>query len=154
MARKPRPVSVDKLLEKFFRDLGQEQKYRELKVFDVWDRVMGEEIKSNAVPVSINQGRLTVAVRNSVWLTELGFTRQKIKTRLNRDLGRGTIKDISFRIGQIPERTEAGDAKDKKPGTLDPALDKKIEQMLGSIKDQALRKILKDWFCAMGSDPG
>jgi hypothetical protein len=151
MARKPRPVSVDKLLEKFFKDLGQEQKYRELKVFDVWDRVMGEEIKSNAVPVSINQGRLTVAVRNSVWLTELGFTRQKIKNRLNRDLGRGTVKDISFRIGQVPEAVEEKKIQELGPKSPVPALAKEIDRMLGSVQDKKLRQLLKDWLEAMAT---
>jgi len=149
MPSKKRPAPLDKLLDQFFKERGQEQKYRELKVFEVWDQVMGEEIKSNAVPVSVNQGRLQVSVRNSVWLTELGFARQKLKTKLNRNLGRGVIKDISLRIGQVPEHGAADTQEEKPPQIKDPALDKKIDQMLASVGDEALRKLLKDWLAAM-----
>jgi len=149
MPRKKRPAPLEKLLDQFFKDRGQEQKYRELKVFDVWDQVMGEEIKSNAVPVSVNQGRLVVSVRNSVWLTELGFTRQKIKNKLNRNLGRGTIKDISLRIGPVPERGAADTQEEKPPQIKDPELAKKLDRMLASVGDEDLRKLLKDWFAAI-----
>jgi hypothetical protein len=152
MPKKPQPVSLDKLLEKFFRDKGQEQKYRELKVFEVWEKVMGGEIRSNAAPVSINQGRLVVSVRNSVWLTELGFTRQKIKTKLNRNLGKGTVTDISFRIGPVPEPAAARHEEIKPSKFKDPALAKKLDRMLASVHDESLRKSLKDWFAAIAGE--
>jgi hypothetical protein len=149
MRPKSRAVPLDKLLDQFFKEHGHEQQYRELKVFEVWDQVMGEEIKSNASPVSIMQGHLKVAVRNSVWLTELGFARLKIKTKLNRKLGRGVIKDISFRIGPAPEPPEMKAGGDKKPSPLNPALGEKVDRMLGSVPDKDLRALLKDWFAAM-----
>jgi len=149
MERKGQPVAVNKLVEKFFREIGQEQRFRELKVFEVWEQLMGEEIRENARPVSVNQGRLLVVVRNSIWLTELGFARQKIKGKLNRALGKGTIKDITFRIGPIPEKTEAKIQPGKISGKADPELAEKIERMLGALDDRRLKELLKNWLSAL-----
>jgi len=149
MKSKNRPLALDKLLEKFFRERGEEQRFRELGVFDAWEAKMGEEIKRNAHPVSINQGRLVVVVRNSVWLTELGFARQKIKSKLNRELGKGTIKDITFRIGQIPEPLVEKSEAEQNAQTAAARLGERFEQLLASIDDQNLRALLKGWLAAL-----
>ncbi len=101
MERKGKAVPVGSLVEKFFRGLGQEQRLRESRVFEVWDEAVGADIARNARPVSVKDGLLVVEVRNPVWMTELTFARPKLKSKLNRALGRGAIRDISFRIGEF-----------------------------------------------------
>jgi len=150
MDRKGKPVAMAKLAEKFLRGIGQQHRLRELGIFDVWDQLVGGEIAKNAQPVSISDGRLIVAVSSSVWLNELGFARPKIKARLNRELGKGTIKDITFRIGEIknesPRQTPG-----QKPPSIDPELSRKIDQALASIDDAAFRDTLKAWLTALAS---
>ena len=149
MDRKAKPVSADKLLEKFFRDMGEDQRFRELGVFEVWDELMGEEIRKNAQPVSVNKGRLIVSVRNSMWLNELGFSRPKIKSKLNRELGKGTITDITFRIGSIPEKkAEEAEVKQSRKAP-DPKSIEQIKRMVSSIEDERLRELLKNWLAAV-----
>jgi len=148
--RKTKTASpIGDLLERYFREQGQEQKFSELKVFSEWDNVVGEAISANACPVSVNQGHLVVAVRNSMWLTELGFDEKKYRNKLNRLLGKGVIKTISFRIGQIPEREKPAAQAQSQP--LDPQLAKKIDKILASVEDENLQKLLKDWLTALGS---
>jgi len=137
------PKSLEKILEKFFREQGQEQRFKEIKVFQVWDQAVGEEISKNAIPISVNQGRLLVAVRNSIWLNELGFSRQKLKSKLNRALGKNIIKEISFRISELPDQKPnqiKPEPKEKSPELL-----KKLEQLLSTIDDQNLKQLLKNW---------
>lgn len=138
-----KPESLDRLLEKFFRQHGQEQRFKELKVFDAWNEAVGEQISRNAQPVSVNQGRLVVSVRNSIWLQELGFSRQKLKNKLNRILGKGVIKDISFRIGQIADAESVEKISQAPSKPLSPELEQKINNLLISIEDPELRAELK-----------
>jgi len=149
MERKRRPLSLDKLLEQFFREHGQEQRFRELKVFEEWDKVLGEEIRENARPVSVNQGRLVVSVRNSIWLTELGFARQKLKSKLNRALGKGTIKDITFRIGPLEKKAGGKNHPEQIDNPSDPELAGRIEKMLEKVADPELKGLLKNWLCTL-----
>jgi hypothetical protein len=146
--RKSKTASpIGDLLERYFREQGQEQRFSELKVFSEWDNVVGEVISANARPVSVNQGHLVVAVRNSMWLTELGFDEKKYRNKLNRLLGKGVIKSISFRLGQLPEREKPAG---REPQPIDPQLAGKIETILASVEDEPLRKLLKDWLTALG----
>jgi len=147
--KKTAPMPLEKLLEKFFRDQGQERRFKELKVFQVWNQAVGEEIGKNAQPVSVNQGRLVVSVRNSIWLSELGFERQKLKRKLNRVLGKDIIQEISFRIGPIPDSSPAPEKPrpDLKP--LSPELEQKLNDLLSSIEDPDLRNQLKNLILAI-----
>jgi len=140
---KPGPKPLEKILEKFFREQGQEQSFKEIKVFQIWRQAVGEEISKNAIPISVNQGRLLVAVRNSIWLNELGFARQKLKSKLNRALGKNIIKEISFRISELPEQKPI--QLNPEPKEKSPELLKKLEQLLATIDDQNLKQLLKNW---------
>ncbi len=144
MPDKPEPI--EKLIEKFFREAGEEQRYRESKVFQIWNQVVGEEISQNAQPVMVENGRLVVAVRNSLWLSELGFERHKIKRKLNRRLGKGTIREISFRIGNIPELGSKAEVftSPQLERFAPSQLKKEIEIKLEKIKDPELRESLKN----------
>jgi len=147
MNKTPQPLS--KLIERFFKELGEEQRLREIKVFEVWNKVVGEKISENAKPVQIEKGRLVVVVRNSIWLSELGFERHKLKQRLNRLLGRGTVKEIIFRIGNLPAKEEAKEAlKEPKPKHL---LTQEWEEKLKQIQDPELRDMLKSYLEALDS---
>lgn len=147
MDRKAKPVSADKLLEKFFREMGEDQRFRGLRIFEVWDTLMGEEISKNAQPVSINQGRLVVSVRNSIWMNELQFSKLKIRSKLNRELGKDTITDVTFRIGPILEKKREEPAMPSRKA-LDSKSMERINRMVASIEDEQLRKLLKNWMAA------
>jgi len=144
-----KPESVEKLLEKFFREVGEEQRFRESKVFQVWKQVVGEEISQNAQPIMVERGRLIVAVRNSLWLSELGFERHKIKRKLNRLLGKGTIREISFRIGNVNEPAPESLCSETAPAQISckPQVEQEIKSKLEEIKDPELKEILKNLLC-------
>ncbi len=137
------PEPLEKVLQRFFRQHGQERKFNELKVFELWNEAVGPEIGKNAQPVSVNNGWLTVKVRNSIWLQELGFERQKLKRKLNRLLGKGTITDITFRIGPIadPQPEPAPNKSPAKPLSKD--LERKFESLVQAVDDPQLREQLK-----------
>ena len=63
----------------------------------IWDDIVGPNAAKVSSAVACRDGVLFVEVKNSVWAAELSFLKRDIIKRLNRRLGRGTVKDIRFR---------------------------------------------------------
>jgi len=148
MKKRIAPEPLENILRRFFRSHGQEQKLNELKVFERWEEAVGPEIARNAQPLSVHNGWLAVKVRNSIWLSELGFEKQKLKSRLNRLLGKGTITDLTFRIGTLDEPRRGSSEKEPAARTRGKKLDRKLETLLLAVDDPQLREQLKDLLIA------
>jgi hypothetical protein len=79
----------------------------DLKIWKIWDRAVGKRIAKHARPSTIKRGVLVVKVSDSVWLQELEFKAEDIRTRLNSELKREAIKRIRFKVGE-PQGAEPG----------------------------------------------
>jgi hypothetical protein len=73
----------------------------DIKLWKLWDGIVGAEIASHARPSSIKKGILVVKVSDSVWLQELEFRAHEIIERINSALQREAIKKIRFRVGEL-----------------------------------------------------
>ena len=56
--------------------------------------MMGDEAASHAVPKFFKHGRLTIAVPSSLWAQHVYVHRHELITRINLELGEGTVKEI------------------------------------------------------------
>ena len=74
--------------------------FEDMKLWKLWDGVVGKKIANHARPSSIKGGTLVVKVSDSVWLQELEFRAHEIRERINRALQREAIKKIRFRVGE------------------------------------------------------
>lgn len=72
-----------------------------LRVWRLWDRVLGEEIARNARPAAFKGSLLLVYVTSSTWLHHLRFVKQDIVRRLNDGLGQPLVSDIKFKVGSF-----------------------------------------------------
>lgn len=70
-----------------------------LRVWRLWDRVVGEDIARNARPAAFKGSLLLVNVTSSTWLHHLRFVKQDIITRLNEELGQPLVSDLKFKVG-------------------------------------------------------
>lgn len=94
-ASEPKPIGA--ALTSLLEELGLGQRIRQLKVLEVWSRVVGERIAGVAMAEHIDRGRLIVRVSKAPWRTELLFMKRQIIERLNSALGEQIVKDIIFR---------------------------------------------------------
>jgi len=78
-------------------------RWREYRVWEVWEGVVGEAIARKARPSKIHNGKLFVTISNSALMQELQFSKASIRERLNKQLGPGTIKDLFFVIGRVQD---------------------------------------------------
>ena len=71
---------------------------RDCEIWKVWREVVGDAIASNATPMYIRQGSLTVGVSEPIWLQELNYQAETIRERLNERLGREAVRTIQFKL--------------------------------------------------------
>ena len=88
---------IDKIMQTGFR----QQDAPLLKVWELWERAVGEIIAENARPAAFKGKILLVHVNSSPWLHQLHFLKKDILTRLNRELGRDLVDEIKFKIGPL-----------------------------------------------------
>ena len=58
--------------------------------------IVGKKIEQNTTPDKVEHGVLTVKVKSPTWRQELVFEKQNILTKLNKKLGKNTIREIRF----------------------------------------------------------
>lgn len=71
------------------------------RVFQLWERAVGEIIAANAKPAAFRDKILLVHVNSSPWLHQLQFLKEDIINKVNVTLGDESIEDIKFKIGPI-----------------------------------------------------
>lgn len=73
--------------------------FDDIRIWKIWDGVVGKKIARHARPSSIKKGVLLIKVTDSVWVQELEFMAETIKERLNSKLQREAIKKVRFKVG-------------------------------------------------------
>jgi hypothetical protein len=73
--------------------------FDDMRIWKLWDGVVGKKIAEHARPFSIKKGILLVMVTDSIWLQELEYKTEGIKEKLNSKLQRKAVKKIRFRVG-------------------------------------------------------
>lgn len=71
------------------------------RVFQLWERAVGEIIAANARPAAFKDKILLVHVNSSPWLHQLQFLKEEIIKKVNAALIDESIDDIKFKIGPL-----------------------------------------------------
>ncbi len=91
---KPEPVGG--VLRSLIQRLPIRERLREYAIWPHWSEVVGPAIAQHARPVRIRRGRLCVAVDSAVWMQELQFLKESLRTKLNTRIGTDVVADVFF----------------------------------------------------------
>ncbi len=92
--------AVGEVLRKILPKLGLEQQVRQSQIVEDWEKIVGATVARHARPVALRDGLLTIAVDNSMWLSELSrYQKPLLLRKVRQHLGAATVKDILFRVG-------------------------------------------------------
>jgi predicted nucleic acid-binding Zn ribbon protein len=94
-------VTIGHILEKMIQQYHPQFDKELLKVWDIWEDVVGTAIASNARPAAFKGSILLLHVSNSTWLHHLHFLEEEIITKLNQAIGSEQVKFVQFKIGPI-----------------------------------------------------
>lgn len=119
----------------------------DVKIWEVWDGVVGKKVAEHARPSQINKGVLIVKVTDSVWLQELEFMAETIREGLNNTLQRTAVKKIRFKVGvsQETKQVRKGEAEQVSDRTLAPEKEIEMNKILSRVKDKELRSSLRQF---------
>ena len=88
---------IDDVLKSYRREPDGEL----IRVWHVWDSIVGEVIAKNAKPAAFKGRILLVYVTSSTWVHQLQFLKGEMITKLNAALGKSLIDDLKFKIGPV-----------------------------------------------------
>ena len=83
------------LLGDYLKEHKLDIKMDQYRIFEEWDRVVGEQISREAKPDFIKHNTLWIRVKNPVWKTELNFMKQDLMKKIAH-LTNGQIKQIKI----------------------------------------------------------
>ena len=87
---------LDSLLKCLIKENGFDELIEQQNAIDVWNAAVGRVISEKTEPILVENGVISVKVKNSSWRQELQLQKDHIIKRVNRQLNKKTIKDIRF----------------------------------------------------------
>ncbi len=82
------------ILERLSRREGWGKRLSEGKALLMWKDVVGESVRAHTRPVRIDNGKMTIAVDDSLWKQEVGLLQGEIIRKLNDRMGKKVVRDI------------------------------------------------------------
>ena len=72
-----------------------------IKVWSLWNSVVGDVVAENTRPAAFKGRLLLVHVVSSTWMYQLQFLKTDILRKINDALGKDMIGEIKFKIGPL-----------------------------------------------------
>jgi hypothetical protein len=136
--------SIGEILFAALKRRGMAAKLEENALLKFWPKAVGRQIASQTQPDCLRGGTLFVKTTSSVWVQQLHFIKDEIRTKMNELAGKEAIKEIRFSVGHklAKAKAEANRPVIKKL-TLKERDKKMIAETTASLADQELASILK-----------
>ena len=137
---------IDEILARALRKRHVPFRPEDRRLIETWSRAVGPQIASQSRPEYLRGEVLLVKVANSVWMQQLHFLKEEIIGKVNTCLGKTSVRDIRFVIGQLPAVPDQG-PESGFPNLLSVPLKAKDKKMmdtcLDTLADQELKEIVR-----------
>jgi hypothetical protein len=139
MRKKPERLSAT--LGTLLKARGMESRLSEYRILGQWEKTVGRVIAGHARPVAVRGGKLFLNVDSPAWMQQLSMLKPEIIEKVNRGLGKETIKGITLNLGEIPasgtpeERLVLPELTAGERGT--------IEQYISEVRDADIRQSIR-----------
>jgi len=141
-----RLLRVGEVLERSFGGTSLMRRVQEQKFLDSWDEIVGEIVARRTRPIRLKNRVLQVKVSNSVWMQQLQFMKGMIIEKLRHQMGRNSLDDLRFFIGEICPDEAGMKRRENGPQTQAAGLDgtqrERIAKELAGIRDPEMHDIL------------
>ncbi|MEE9613909.1 MAG: DUF721 domain-containing protein [Thermodesulfobacteriota bacterium] len=145
--RHKKPSNIGSVLDRTFRHLGLNAKLREYRVKLAWPEAVGRTVSGKTAPIRLMGKVLHVAVASSPWMTELGYHKKDILSKLNRIVGEAAVTEIVFKPGTVKPLREKTSPQRRPPLRPRHEITEKersfIDRTAEAIEDPALKELIK-----------
>ena len=94
-------VHIGSIIDDVLKTYRREPDGELIRVWHVWDNIVGDVISKNAKPAAFKGSILLVYVTSSTWIHQLQFLKEEMIVKLNEALGKSLIDDLKFKIGPV-----------------------------------------------------
>ncbi len=94
--KKQNEYQLKDLLSMFANNAKYEKQLTEIKLLEIWKEQMGKTIAKHTISLNLYNNTLYIKVDSSILRNELHMNKQTIKDKLNKQLGKERIIDISL----------------------------------------------------------
>jgi hypothetical protein len=142
--RMPRASRAGSILQQLLNAQGMEQKFREYRAWEVWEKVVGPQIAGHARPLRLREGVLEVRVDQPIWMQQLRLMAPEILQKLNRALGEELIRELYWRRGTLTkdELVEPSPPPARPLPKLTVVEQKRIDEATSALPDEELQSAL------------
>lgn len=92
--RHTKTEEISSSIERMFKNLGLDVKYKEVKLINSWETIMGKTIAQETEYINIKGKCLFLKIRSSILRSELSMMKQSLLQTLNRHAGEEIINKI------------------------------------------------------------
>jgi len=97
MSRRSNDQTLKEAVDSMLRAYRLDDKMRQIKLVDSWEKVMGATVANRTVEIKIIDKKLFVSLNSASLRQELFQEREKIKNLLNDEAGAQVIEEVVFR---------------------------------------------------------
>ncbi len=97
MKRKSNENPVSEVIDLFLKQYGLNNKYKEFRLLQSWNELMGPMIAKHTRDLKIFKGVLYVDIDSAAMRNELAFAKSRIAKNLNDQAGEEIVQEIVFR---------------------------------------------------------
>jgi len=145
--RMKRPTPVADLIEAVFAGKPVQKRLREMRIWQVWEEAVGQQIAAKAMPAAFRDGTLTVRVSGSAWMQQLTMMKPQIIANLNEAAGEPLVRELFFKQGAIASKLPESAPYTPPARDLTPAESAWIAEQSDSIADPELRRAMESLLC-------
>ena len=88
--------SIKTVLNTYLFKTGLDVGVNQQQAVNLWATAVGKKIAENTTVQDVKHGVLVVRVDSPIWAQELQFQKKEVLFKINKTLGKKTIKDIRF----------------------------------------------------------
>ena len=92
--KKDNEKEIGKEIKLLFKSYHLDEKIAEVRIKELWEKVMGKSIKNYTTGMHLYKGVLTVFIESAPLKQDLKFSKENIVARINEELGEKVVKDI------------------------------------------------------------
>jgi Dna[CI] antecedent, DciA len=95
--RKNNDQSLSEVIGQFIQENKLKPQLNETRIKNLWETLMGKTIATYTSNISVRRGILYISILSAPLKQELAFSKEKIMTLLNDELGEDFIKEVVIR---------------------------------------------------------
>lgn len=92
--KKDNEQGIGDAIKHLFKSYHLDEKVAEVRIKDLWEKIMGKSIKNYTLGMRLYKGVLTISIESAPLKQDLKFQKENIIQRINEELGEKIVREV------------------------------------------------------------